>query len=95
VLVAIPWTDEAEAVRMANDSHYGLAAFIYTHDVAKALRTAHEIESGFVQVNQGGGIVPGQSYGGFKASGIGREWSLEGMLDCFTQRKCVTVNLAY
>jgi acyl-CoA reductase-like NAD-dependent aldehyde dehydrogenase len=95
VLVAIPWTDEAEAVRMANDSHYGLAAFIYTHDVAKALRTAHEIESGFVQVNQGGGILPGQSYGGFKASGIGREWSLEGMLDCFTQRKCVTVNLAY
>jgi betaine-aldehyde dehydrogenase len=95
VLVAIPWTEEAEAVRMANDSHYGLAAFIYTHDIAKALRTAHEIESGFVQVNQGGGIMPGQSYGGFKASGIGREWSLEGMLDCFTQRKCVTVNLTY
>jgi betaine-aldehyde dehydrogenase len=80
---------------MANDSHYGLAAFIYTHDIAKALRAAHEIESGFVQVNQGGGIVPGQSYGGFKTSGIGREWSLEGMLDSFTQRKSVTVNLAY
>ena len=95
VLVAIPWTDEEEAIRMANDSHYGLAAYIYTHDIAKALRTAHEIESGFVQVNQGGGIIPGQSYGGFKDSGIGREWSLEGMLDSFTQRKCVTVNLAY
>lgn len=95
VLVAIPWTDEAEAMRMANDSHYGLAAFIYTHDIAKALRAAHEIESGFVQVNQGGGIVPGQSYGGFKTSGIGREWSLEGMLDSFTQRKSVTVNLTY
>ncbi|MCU0558643.1 MAG: aldehyde dehydrogenase family protein [Desulfobacterales bacterium] len=95
VLVAIPWTDEAEAIRMANDSHYGLAAFIYTHDIAKALRTAHEIESGFVQVNQGGGILPGQSYGGFKTSGIGREWSLEGMLDSFTQRKSVTVNLTY
>ena len=95
VLVAIPWKEEADAIRMANDSHYGLAAFIYTHDVSKALRTAHEIESGFVQVNQGGGIVPGQSYGGFKQSGIGREWSLEGMLDSFTQRKSVTVNLTY
>ncbi len=95
VLVAVPWTDEAQAVRMANDTHYGLAAFIYTRDIARALRTAHAVEAGFVQVNQGGGIVPGQSYGGFKASGIGREWSLEGMLEAFTQRKSVTVNLAY
>ncbi|MBI5302051.1 MAG: aldehyde dehydrogenase family protein [Chloroflexi bacterium] len=95
VLVVIPWKDEAEVIRMANDSHYGLAAFIYTHDISKALRTAHQIESGFVQVNQGGGIVPGNSYGGFKQSGIGREWSLEGMLEGFTQRKSVTVNLGY
>jgi betaine-aldehyde dehydrogenase len=95
VLVAIPWKEEAEAIRMANDSHYGLAAFIYTHDISKALRTAHEIESGFVQVNQGGGIVPGQSYGGFKQSGIGREWSLEGMLESFTHRKSITINLTY
>lgn len=95
VLVAIAWKEEEEAIRMANDSHYGLAAFIYTHDISRALRTAHEIESGFVQVNQGGGIVPGQSYGGFKQSGIGREWSLEGMLESFTHRKSVTVNLAY
>ena len=95
VLVVIPWKEEAEAIRMANDSHYGLAAFIYTHDISKALRTAHEIESGFVQVNQGGGIVPGQSYGGFKQSGIGREWSIEGMLESFTHRKSVPVNLSY
>jgi acyl-CoA reductase-like NAD-dependent aldehyde dehydrogenase len=52
------------------------------------------IESGWVQVNQGAGQVPGMSYGGFKQSGIGREFSLEGMLDSFTQRKSVTVNLA-
>jgi acyl-CoA reductase-like NAD-dependent aldehyde dehydrogenase len=95
VMVVIPWKDEAEVLRMANDSHYGLAAFIYTHDIAKALRTAHQVESGFVQVNQGGGIVPGNSYGGFKQSGIGREWSLEGMLEGFTQRKSVTINLGY
>ena len=47
-----------------------------------------------MQVNQGLGQVPGHSYGGIKQSGIGREFSLEGMLDSFTQRKSVTVNLA-
>ncbi|MGH9256356.1 MAG: aldehyde dehydrogenase family protein [Vicinamibacterales bacterium] len=93
VLVAIPWQDEADAVRMANDSHYGLAAYVWTHDLSKALRTAHAIESGWVQVNQGLGQFPGQSYGGYKQSGLGREYSLEGMLDSYTQRKCVTVNL--
>jgi acyl-CoA reductase-like NAD-dependent aldehyde dehydrogenase len=95
VLVVIPWKEEAEVIRLANDSHYGLAAFIYTHNISKALNTAHQIEAGFVQVNQGGGIVPGNSYGGFKQSGIGREWSLEGMLEGCTQRKSVTVNLNY
>jgi acyl-CoA reductase-like NAD-dependent aldehyde dehydrogenase len=93
VLVAIPWEDEAEAIRMANDSHYGLAAYVWTHDISVGLRTAHAIESGWVQVNQGLGQVPGHSYGGYKQSGIGREFSLEGMLDSFTQRKNVTVSL--
>ncbi|MBM4351723.1 MAG: aldehyde dehydrogenase family protein, partial [Deltaproteobacteria bacterium] len=95
VLVAIPWKEEEEAIRMANESHYGLAAFIWTHDIGKALRTAHRIESGWVQINQGVGIVPGQSYGGFKQSGFGREYSLEGMLESFTQRKSITVNLQF
>lgn len=95
VLVAIPWETEEDAVRMANDSHYGLAAFVWTHDIARGLRTAHAIESGWVQVNQGLGQSPGHSYGGFKQSGIGREFSLEGMLESFTQRKSVTVNLRY
>ena len=93
VLVAIRWTDEAEALAMANDSHYGLAAYVWTHDIGRALRAAHAIEAGWVQVNQGLGQSPGHSYGGVKQSGIGREFSLEGMLDSFTQRKNVTVNL--
>ncbi|OFW05788.1 MAG: aldehyde dehydrogenase [Acidobacteria bacterium RIFCSPLOWO2_02_FULL_68_18] len=93
VLVAIPWEDERDAVRMANDSHYGLAAYVWTRDIRTALATAHAIESGWVQVNQGLGQFPGQAYGGFKQSGIGREYSLEGMLDSYTQRKSVTVSL--
>jgi betaine-aldehyde dehydrogenase len=93
VLAAIEWEDEEDAIRMANDSHYGLAAYVWTHDIGKGLRTAHAIESGWIQVNQGLGQSPGHSYGGFKQSGIGREFSLEGMLDSFTQRKSVTVNL--
>lgn len=95
VACVIPWTEEAQVVEMANDTHYGLAGFVWTHDLGAGLRTAHALESGWVQVNQGGGQILGQSYGGVKQSGIGRECSLEGMLDSYTSRRHVTVNLTH
>jgi len=94
VLVAIKWTDRDEVIRMANDSHYGLAAFVFSQDLTEAIDTAHRIESGWVQVNQGGGQVIGQAYGGYKSSGIGREVSLEGAMDGFTQVKQINIKYA-
>ncbi|MGV9870098.1 aldehyde dehydrogenase family protein [Rhodococcus koreensis] len=93
VVVAISWTDVDDVIRMANDSTYGLAAYVWSDDVTQALSTAHRLEAGWIQINQGGGQVVGQSYGGYKDSGTGRELSLEGMIDGFTQTKQINVRL--
>ncbi|MES2399487.1 MAG: aldehyde dehydrogenase family protein [Pseudomonadota bacterium] len=93
VLCAIRWSDPDEMLRQANATHYGLAAYVWTHDIGAALRTVDAIDAGFVQVNQGFGQFPGQAYGGMKQSGIGREYSLEGMLESFTARKNVCLNV--
>jgi aldehyde dehydrogenase (NAD+) len=95
VVVAIAWTDVDDVVRMANDTAYGLGAYIWSQDLNEAITTAHRLEAGWVQVNQGGGQVVGQSYGGYKQSGIGREVSLEGMIAGFTQTKQINVRLGH
>lgn len=93
VLSVIPWSDVDDVVGMANDSEYGLAAFIFSKDIDRALSTGNRIQSGWVQINQGGAQMVGQSYGGYKQSGLGREASLEGMLEGFTQIKQINVKL--
>jgi acyl-CoA reductase-like NAD-dependent aldehyde dehydrogenase len=93
VLVALPWREQSEAVAMANDTHYGLAAFIWSRDISAALRVAHAVDAGWVQVNRGGGQLLGMSYGGRKESGLGHEFSLEGALEGFTHRKSITVDI--
>ena len=93
VLVAIPWEDEADMIEQANDTHYGLAAFIFCHDLSTVVRMTRALDAGWVQVNQGGGQIPGMSYGGIKQSGMGSEYSIEGALEAYTFRKRVTVAL--
>ena len=93
VLVALPWEDEDEVIRMANDTHYGLAAFIFSPDMDRVHRMTRALDAGWIQVNQGGGQIPGMSYGGTKQSGLGSEYSIEGALEAYTFRKNVTVGL--
>jgi acyl-CoA reductase-like NAD-dependent aldehyde dehydrogenase len=93
VLCVSTWSDEADAIRLANATHYGLAAFVWCRDIAVALRTAHQIDAGGVQINSGGGPRLGQSFGGVKASGMGREFSLEGLLEGYTRTKAVMVHI--
>ncbi|WP_245453911.1 aldehyde dehydrogenase family protein [Bradyrhizobium sp. AC87j1] len=93
VLVAIPWTNEDEMIGWANDTHYGLAAYIFTNDITTALRAAERIDTGWLQINRAGGQIPGMSYGGAKQSGIGAEYSIEGALESYTYRKSVTATV--
>ncbi|MHC8508260.1 MAG: aldehyde dehydrogenase family protein [Rhodospirillales bacterium] len=91
VLAAIPWQDEAEVIRMANDTHYGLAAYVFTRGAAAIIRMTRGVHAGWMQVNQGGGQLPGMSYGGVKQSGMGCEYSMDGALEAYTFRKNVTI----
>jgi len=93
VLMAIPWRNEDDVIRMANDTHFGLAGFVFSKDTGRAIRIAHQLDAGWVQVNQGKGQSIGQPYGGFKQSGIGKEFSLDSMIDSYSRLKSVTVNI--
>jgi acyl-CoA reductase-like NAD-dependent aldehyde dehydrogenase len=93
VLVARPWSTEGEVIALANDTSYGLSAYVWCRELSQALRMARAIQAGGVQINRGFGPVPGMSSGGIKQSGFGREHSLEGALDDFTYRKTVTIGI--
>lgn len=73
VLTAIPFKDEAEALHIANDTEYGLSAYVWTNDTGKSLRMAHNLEAGMVWVNSENNRHLPSPFGGVKASGIGRD----------------------
>ena len=73
VACVIPFRDEAEAVRLANDTIYGLSGSVWTRDGAKALRVAREIETGVLSINSNTSVRVSTPFGGFKQSGTGRE----------------------
>ena len=77
----VTFTDEAEAIRLANDTEYGLVSYVYTGDLARGLRVSEAMESGMVGLNRGLVSDPAAPFGGTKQSGIGREGGHEGMLD--------------
>jgi aldehyde dehydrogenase (NAD+) len=83
VLVMIPFEDEDEAVAIANDTPYGLAAYLSTGDAEKGQRVARQLRAGMVRVN-GAGLGAGHPFGGYKQSGNGREggkWGIEDFLE--------------
>ena len=94
VTCIIRFRDYEDAIAQANDSEYGLAATIWTKDLKTALDATHRLQAGFVQVNQNLVIQANLSYGGVKNSGLGREASLEAMLEHFTTKKTIIMNMA-
>jgi acyl-CoA reductase-like NAD-dependent aldehyde dehydrogenase len=92
VATVAPWTDFDAVIAEANDSRYGLAAVIWTRDLARCMEFIDRIEAGFVQVNQFSVAEASIEYGGTKISGIGRELSPESMIDHFTWSKTVIIN---
>ena len=87
----VAFRSEEEAVRYANDTEYGLVAYVYTGDLARGLRVSEAIEAGMVGLNRGLVSDPAAPFGGVKQSGIGREGGHEGMLD-YTESKYIAVN---
>jgi acyl-CoA reductase-like NAD-dependent aldehyde dehydrogenase len=92
IVAVMPFKTEEEAIKISNDTTYGLAGGIWTQNLKRALRMAKAIKAGYLWVNTYGGIIPETPYGGFKESGIGKELGTEG-LDMYLEKKAVNIYL--
>ncbi len=94
VTCIFPFDDAEDALARANGTEYGLAASVWTNNLKLGLDLAHRLEAGLVQVNQNLVVQANLSYGGVKSSGLGKEASLEAMLEHFMHKKTIMVNYA-
>jgi len=92
VVAIIPFTDEADAVRQANDTTYGLSGSIWSRDIGKALRVAKGVRAGVLSVNSNASVHTEAPFGGYKMSGMGRELGMHA-LELYTEVKNVFVDL--
>ncbi|MCY1350979.1 NAD/NADP-dependent betaine aldehyde dehydrogenase [compost metagenome] len=90
VLSVIPFDDEEQAIAMANDSEYGLAASLWTNDLTKAMNLVPRIEAGTVWVNAHVLLDPNMPFGGVKQSGMGREFG-RAVVEAYTEIKSVCI----
>jgi betaine-aldehyde dehydrogenase len=88
IAAVIPFADEADAVRLANDTIYGLSGSVWTRDGARALRMTRAIETGVISVNSNTSVRVTTPFGGFKQSGYGRELGPHA-LDAYTEVKSI------
>ena len=93
VVAALTFETEEEAVRVANDTRFGLGAGVWTRDLQRAHRVAHALRAGTVWVNSYRVVAPNAPFGGFKHSGMGRENGAEAMKQ-YTETKTIWVELS-
>jgi betaine-aldehyde dehydrogenase len=92
VVAIIPFSDEADAVRLANDTPYGLSGSIWSRDLGKALRVAKAVKAGVLSINSNNSVHTEAPFGGYKMSGVGRELGMHA-LELYTEVKNVFVDL--
>jgi succinate-semialdehyde dehydrogenase/glutarate-semialdehyde dehydrogenase len=91
VAPVVRFTDEADAIRWANATEFGLVSYVYTRDLRRGLRVSEALEAGMIGLNRGLVSDPAAPFGGVKQSGIGREGAHDGLLE-FTETKYIATD---